>query len=263
VSLSGANTLPDVFEVHTGIHPTRRRLRVKRAAGFAYGLYAYGIAMILASACWPVLVIFPVSRRLRWSVVRGAGNILHRLVGISVTISGDMPDGEPVLVVANHPSIVDGLVIILAARKPLTFLVGAVFARQRLVGRFLSGLGCVFVNSVSGSDAVVLTDRFTAMLKQDRSIMSFPEGGLELTPGLREFHLGAFRAAIDANVPVIPVGISGTRSIVAPGARLPRRSAVHVAIGSPICVPANDWKSLIALREEAFSAVAALSCRPT
>jgi 1-acyl-sn-glycerol-3-phosphate acyltransferase len=87
------------------------------------------------------------------------------------------------------------------------------------------------------------------VLRSGRSIGTFPEGGLEPTPGLREFHLGGLQAAANAGVPVVPIGISGSCSIVAPETRLPRHGALRVEIGAPIVPSAADWESLIVLRD--------------
>jgi 1-acyl-sn-glycerol-3-phosphate acyltransferase len=175
-----------------------------------------------------------------------------------LTVAGSPPDAGPYLVIANHASFVDGLVLILTVRQPMRILVGGVFAQQPLIGRFLSRLGCVFAGGSSPMEALSLTDELSGLLRSGQLVASFPEGGLESTQALATFHLGAFRAAAGAGVPIVPVGISGTRSIVARGHRFPRRGAISVAIGAPIVPTGTDWRSLVALRDSAQRFVASL-----
>jgi 1-acyl-sn-glycerol-3-phosphate acyltransferase len=229
-----------------------------RLRSFAYGSYALAVTVLVAALCWLVIVLLPIPQRSRYAFVRAAGTVLCRAVGVRLRVTGTVPDGGPLVVVANHASFVDGLVLILAVPQPMRILVGGVFARRPLIGRFLSRLGCIFTEGSSPADAVAFTDRLAGVLRSGEYVGSFPEGGLESTLELDGFHLGTFRAAAGAGVPVLPMGISGTRAIVARGQRFPRRGAVQVAIGAPIVSSGTDWRSLVALRDGAQRSVALL-----
>jgi len=70
--------------------------------------------------------------------------------------------------------------------------------------------------------------------------------------------MGAFEAAVEADIPVIPVAIRGTRSILRDQSRFPRRGAVIVTIGKPIeprgrqdAVDPDLWTTAIKLRDAA------------
>lgn len=229
-----------------------------RVSELVYGSYALAVTVLVAAVCWLVVVLAPIPQRSRYAFVGAAGAVLCRAVGVRVTVTGRVPDDGPFLVVANHASFVDGLVLILAGPQPMRILVGGVFERQPLIGTFLSHLGCIFTEGSSPADAVAFTDRLAGVLRGGQHVGSFPEGGLESTSELESFHLGTFRAAAGANVSVVPMGISGTRAIVARGQRFPRRGVVHVAIGAPIASTGTDWRSLVALRDAAQRSVALL-----
>jgi 1-acyl-sn-glycerol-3-phosphate acyltransferase len=83
----------------------------------------------------------------------------------------------------------------------------------------------------------------------------FPEGTLHRMPGLLPFHLGAFLAAAEAGVPVLPVTLRGTRSILRDRSLFPRRGRVRVHMGEPIWPrPAGEgsaWDAAIRLRGQA------------
>jgi 1-acyl-sn-glycerol-3-phosphate acyltransferase len=63
--------------------------------------------------------------------------------------------------------------------------------------------------------------------------------------------MGAFVVAAQTGVPLVPMGISGSRSILRAGQWFPRRGAVSVTIGTPIKPPGTDWSAAVALREAA------------
>ncbi len=67
-----------------------------------------------------------------------------------------------------------------------------------------------------------------------RSRMLFGEGACQRMPGLRPDHLGAFQAAVEAGVPVVPITIRGTRTVLRPDTWLPRRGNITVVIDPPI-----------------------------
>ena len=96
------------------------------------------------------------------------------------------------------------------------------------------------------------------VVRSGRSIVFFPEGGLEREPGLRRFHLGAFVVASTTGCPVIPVGIIGTKEILPAGKRLLRPGAVLLAVGEPIPPQGSDRKAARQLAALARAAVEGL-----
>jgi 1-acyl-sn-glycerol-3-phosphate acyltransferase len=70
-------------------------------------------------------------------------------------------------------------------------------------------------------------------------------------PGLLEFRLGAFLAAAQARLPVVPIAIRGTRSILRGDQWLPRRGRITVRIGAPIKPDGADFAAAVRLRDAA------------
>ena len=89
--------------------------------------------------------------------------------------------------------------------------------------------------------------------------MFYPEGGMERRPGLRPFKMGAFAAAADADLPVVPLAIRGTRSILRPDSYLIRRNTVTIDVGEIIetsevkkeIPEADTWAVALELRARA------------
>ena len=58
--------------------------------------------------------------------------------------------------------------------------------------------------------------------------MFFPEGTFSSDVGLLRFHIGAFAAAVRANLPVVPVAIRGTRHCLPPESPWPRPGIIRI-----------------------------------
>ena len=118
-----------------------RRARLRH---LAFGVWA-GVA--LAMVVIPVWVVVSLARReaTRWAAVGLGTRALRRLLGLAVTVSGGLPEQRPLVVVCNHTSMIDGLVVALALPGPLSFVVTSRFAATPVLGAFLARLGTVFV----------------------------------------------------------------------------------------------------------------------
>jgi len=226
-----------------------------------FAAYVWTIMLLLGAPVWLLVAAMPTLRS-RWIVLRAAGHLVCRLCGIPVGISGCVPEKGPYVIVANHASFIDGLALVLALPAPVAFVAGGELATQRVAGPFLRRLGCEFVDQVHPQQRSSDAARITEALKGGRSFAFFPEGSVHRAPGLRSFHLGAFGAASDSGAPVVPVGIRGSRDVVRPGGRFPRRGEVQVAIGDPIRPVGNGWSATLALRDRVRTAILALSGEP-
>lgn len=241
------------------------RPQVRRAArtidGLLYAGYAWTVTLAVGLPAWLLIAAMP-TLRLRWIVLRAAGRIVCRVCGIPVDVTGTVPEKGPYVVVANHASFIDGLALVVALPTPVAFVAGGELATQRIAGPFLRRLGCEFVDQVRPQQRSSDAARITLALEAGKSFAFFPEGSVHRAPGLRSFRLGAFAAAADSGVPIVPVGIRGSRDVVRPGGRFPRRGAVHVAIGAPIPPAGKGWSPTLALRDRVRAVILGLSGEP-
>ena len=81
--------------------------------------------------------------------------------------------------------------------------------------------------------------------------MFFPEGTFRRTPGLMPFRMGAFACAIEANLPVVPIVLRGTRSVLPSGSWLPRHGRIDVILTPELNPEAAEerWQAALALRD--------------
>lgn len=85
-----------------------------------------------------------------------------------------------------------------------------------------------------------------AVLRGGGALCVYPEGTRGTGDGLLPFHSGAFRFALAARVPVIPVALVGTAEVLPKGANLPRPGGVRVVFGPPLEAPQGISKVLAA-----------------
>ena len=63
-------------------------------------------------------------------------------------------------------------------------------------------------------------------------------------------------------MPIIPVTLAGTRSLLRDGEWLPRRCEIVITVGAPIVSTEHDWGAALALRAAARSAILASVAEP-
>jgi 1-acyl-sn-glycerol-3-phosphate acyltransferase len=228
------------------------RAAPKRVTGFAYAVYAWSIVLVLGLPCAPLLFVLP-RRRWRFAVLRRALRLAARLAGVRLTVHGDehlcAPDGA--VLVANHPSWIDGAVLAAVVPGSPLFVVAGGLAHHFWSGPVLRRLGVEFVQPATHGEGAADVGRLVAAARRGRTVVVFPEGHLSRVPGVRSFRFGAFSTAVDAHVPVIPVVLSGTRSLLRPGHRLPRRGAVRVDIFEPVTTDREGWAGAVELQHAA------------
>lgn len=149
--------------------------------------------------------------------------------------------------VANHASYLDAL--LLRAALPSTVRMAA---KDRLlsypfVGALIAGSNVIAITRGRESSAERLAD----VVRQGGAFAIFPEGTFMRSPGLLPFRLGAFRAAVDAQRPVIPVAIVGTRAAWPDETLIIRRVPLAVRIGEPIWPTEAGWREIVRLRDAA------------
>lgn len=223
-----------------------------------YGLYGWALLLPLATLTWSLVAICP-RPAWRWKISRGATKLLTFASGTPVSVQGieHLPGKDrPSLLISNHASYLDGLILVRTLPMEFSFVAKAELARQFISGVFLRRINAEFVERFDRQRGVMDAKRIAQMARQGRSLLFFPEGTFTRMPGLLPFHMGAFVAAAEAGLPVTPIVIRGTRSILRGGTWFPRRGSISVTISRPI-----DPKDFIKEGEKADTWSVALKLR--
>lgn len=216
-------------------------------------VFAAVTAIALPSAA--IAIALP-QLRLRRAFARRAGRFVFRLSGMPLEVTGldRLPEG-PSVVVANHASYLDGIVMMAALPPRFTFLIKSEMNDAPFIGLLLRRLGMAFVARANTSAAAGAAARLIRAAKKGNAIGVFPEGTFRREPGLRSFRLGAFLAAARGNLPVVPVVIRGTRCILPAGAWLFRPRTIQVALLAAITMETGGREQAENLRDAARQAI--------
>lgn len=145
-----------------------------------------------------------------------------------------LPAQGPYILMANHQSHAD--VPILFASLPLIpgFLAKKELARVPFLSMALRNGGHVLIDRASRNSAREALKVAAGEIQAGKTIAIFPEGTRGDSDALGEFKKGGFLIAKKARVPVVPVGILGSRAVWHRDAWLPRSGRVRVRVGEPI-----------------------------
>ena len=102
------------------------------------------------------------------------------------------------------------------------------------IGTFLRQMGHLTFDRGDAQSRLQQSEEMEKFLRTGESIFVFPEGTFTGEDGVRPFQLGAFKAAVDAGAPIVPVSLAGTRRFLRDGTYLPRPTSVTITVSPPI-----------------------------
>lgn len=151
-----------------------------------------------------------------------------RLSGVRIT-----DPRRPYVVVANHESYAD---IFLVGRLPweMKWLSKDAIFRIPVMGWMMRMAGDIPVQRGSAASRAQSLAGIRDRLGKKVSVMIMPEGTRARTPELLPFHDGAFRIAIELQLPVLPIAVAGTRNCMAPGSLRFRRAPAAARVLPPV-----------------------------
>lgn len=252
-----------------GLVPRVRRNR-RVVANVLFGLYARTLFYLLGPIVWLLVIMLP-RFTWRWALMRNTVRSLARLTGTKVSVNGleNLPEPQKhCVLVANHASYLDSYLLVGYLPLCFSFVAKRELLESAPVRTFLQRIETEFVERFDPGKGVedfqVVADR----ARTGRTYLFFPEGTFTRYPGLMRFHMGAFVAAAEAGLPVVPITIRGTRSILRDSDWLPHRGSVALTIGQPVTAQnlgvdaCETWETALALREAARSEILKMCGEP-
>jgi 1-acyl-sn-glycerol-3-phosphate acyltransferase len=234
-----------------GVIPHMRRT-IQGVVEILYAAYFWTLLGLLAPPVWGTMALLP---RISWSqsVFQSAARLFVWLSGTPVLVQGleNLPRYGPYVLVTNHTSYLDGLMLSTVLPKSLRYVAKRELVDQFIPRVFLQRIGTEFVERFDPQRGIEDTAHVLQAIQQGHSVVFFPEGTFGRVPGLLPFRMGAFVVAAQAGVPIVPLAICGTRSMLRADQWFPRRGTVRIIIGTPLWPSGSDWAAAIALRDAA------------
>jgi len=135
---------------------------------------------------------------------------LIRHLAIQLVVKGEPPQKGPVLLVANHISWLD--ILVMHAARHCRFVSKADVKNWPVIGALANASGTLFIERTSKRDALRMVDEMSRALKNGDILAVFPEGttgnGIDLLP----FHSNLLQSAVLADAPVQPVAMKFVES---------------------------------------------------
>jgi 1-acyl-sn-glycerol-3-phosphate acyltransferase len=133
-----------------------------------------------------------------------AGRMLH-LLNIELKVSGHPPAAGPMMLVANHISWLD--ILVMHAARHCRFVAKSDVRHWPLIGPLATGAGTLYIERARRRDAMRVVHRMAESLRAGEIVAVFPEGTTSDGQSLLPFHANLIQAAISANAPVQPVAL--------------------------------------------------------
>lgn len=171
----------------------------------------------------------------RLLLVQAWSQRLLQHLGIALEVRGQLPVSGPLLVLANHMSWLD--IMVMNAAFPARFVSKSDVKHWPLIGALITGGGTLYIERESRRDAMRVVHHMADALGAGDVLAVFPEGttgdGRELLP----FHANLLQAAIAARAPVQPVALAFV------DAASGQRSDAPVYVGNTTLL-ASIWRTL-------------------
>lgn len=173
----------------------------------ACALWKLARALQHALAGWlTIALLFP-----RWNAQRRAATVqawaqrMLRILGIPLHVQGPVPAQGPLLLVANHLSWLD--ILVMHAARHCRFVAKSDVKQWPLIGTLATGGGTLYIEREKRRDAMRVVHHMAESLRAGEIVAVFPEGTTGDGEGLLPFHANLVQAAISAEAPVQPVGL--------------------------------------------------------
>jgi acyl carrier protein len=238
-----------------GITPQGRRLwGVGR--GLLFASRAWLVIALLLPLVFAATALFPGRRA--WTFAGACARTFFRLCGIPLVVRGieNLPVSGTIVLASNHTSYLDGAVLLaVLGWRRYAFVAKSELAKHPVSRTFVSGLGARYVERFDVQKSAEHADELANAVRGGTSLIVFPEGTMQRRTGLMPFRAGAFQAATQAAVPVVPVALRGVRSVLRDGTWYPRRHPIAVTVGAPIAPEGADWNATLKLRDQVRAAI--------
>jgi 1-acyl-sn-glycerol-3-phosphate acyltransferase len=230
----------------------------------AYGICAV-LAFLVAGTAALLLVLLPLGIVARRQIAHVTARVFFALAFMPIRLIDErhLPGG-PCIVVANHASYLDGVVLKAALPARFCFVIKKEVSRVPLAGLMLRRIGSEFVDRFNRHAGGMDARRLIKAADSGQALAFFPEGTFLAQPGLGKFHTGAFAIAARADLPIVPISIRGTRQSLPSGRFLPRPGRIDVQVLAPLgpMVGVEPTTAISLTRDQARARILAVSGEP-
>jgi 1-acyl-sn-glycerol-3-phosphate acyltransferase len=174
-----------------------------------------------------------------WLVKAVLAPFLRLLFRPSVKGAENLPMSGAAILAGNHTSFLDNFMIPLVVPRRVTFLAKSDYftgagVKGGLQKSFFSGVGMIPIDRSGGKASEAALRTGMKVLTSGELLGLYPEGTRSPDGRLYRGKTGVARMALEAGVPVVPVGLVGMFDLQPAGRTMPKLGKVEVRIGKPL-----------------------------
>lgn len=170
----------------------------------------------------------------------------------------NVPTHAPVILMSNHQSLVDiaAIVMTLPRSQSWRFVAKRELTRVPIFGQVLVASGHIIIDRGDRERAVASLREAASRIRAGTSVIVFPEGTRSSDGRLQPFKSGPFHLAVEAQVPIVPVTVSGSQRITPKRRLLVHPGTVKIVYGAPIPTRGVTIEARKALSDRVRQAIA-------
>jgi len=163
------------------------------------------------------------------------GDLGARAAGIRLEVAGrEHLALRPAVFVLNHQSGIDPILVCALLRRDFVGVAKREIRRNPVLGPAFAFVGTVFVDRADRAQAVRALAPAVETLRRGLAVAMAPEGTRGPGGALGRFKKGAFRIAMAAGVPIVPIVIENASDVLPPGGWIMTAATVRVRVLAPI-----------------------------
>ncbi len=166
----------------------------------------------------------------------------------------------PYIFMCNHQSTLDIFALLSSLRLPFKWIAKKELFSVPFLGWALKSGRNISLDRENPRKGLKAMNEAAGRIKDGMNVVIFPEGTWSTDGNLLPFKKGAFSLALRTGVPIIPVGISGTRKLQPGDCFVPReKGQVHIKIGEPVYITKGGNSAKVQLMHEVRSRIERLT----
>lgn len=154
---------------------------------------------------------------------------------LKVTGQQNIPQDGPFIIVANHSSLLDPVILGVSVRPKIIFIAAAYLFEIHWLGYLLRKANSIPINRENYTSNIKYLKQALKILQKSGVLGIFPEGGVDRQKDDLPIKAGAAFLATRVGVPIVPIRIKGANKALPRGAKFIRSlNKIEVEIKKPI-----------------------------
>ena len=182
-------------------------------------------------------MFYIVARCICWIIFK----LIFRL---KITGQGNIPQNSPLIIVANHSSLLDPIILGISIKPKIIFISAAYLFKIDYLGYMLRKFNSIPIYRENNTKNIKSIKQALIILQKGGVLGIFPEGGIDRQKDNLPIRAGAAYLATKIGVPIIPIKIKGADKVLPRGAKFIRSlNKIEVEIKKPILCSRQNNKN--------------------